>query len=127
MLKQYNSSPEEINAIPLRSLFKVEIKCPIPTAHVKVTIPSRVMDPKRSVTGETLRLVNMAIVAGTKNTPSIANKSQFGPILTFVGRSAYSTPIATSPRIAAQCGAMIILFGPDPGFGSCSPEVLDPF
>src|SRR5204863_3851393 len=99
----------------------------IPTANVKVTIPSRIKEPTLSVTGETLRLVNLAITNGSMNTPSTANKSQLGPILTFAGRSAYSTPIATRPRIAFQCGIMIILFDLDPGFGSYSPEVLDPF
>src|SRR5207244_13440047 len=68
-----------------------DLKCPIPTANVKVTIPSRIIDPMRSVTGETLRLVKVAITNGSKNTPSNANKSQLGPILTFSGRSAYST------------------------------------
>jgi hypothetical protein len=91
----------------LTSRFKVKIKCPIPTANVRVTSKSRIMDPMRSLTGETLRLINVAITKGSKNTPSTANKVQLGPILTFVGRNAYKIPITTRPRMAFQCGTML--------------------
>ena len=74
----------------LRSFFNVATICPIPITKVKVTIPSRIREPTRSVMGETLRFVKVAITNGSKNTPSIANKSQLGPKLIFVGRSAYN-------------------------------------
>src|SRR6266699_5918547 len=104
MLHPYNSSPVSSKPSPLRSFFKVEIICKIPMAITKLTIPSKIKEPTRSVTGETLRLVNTANTNGSKNTPSITNRSHLGPILTFSGRSAYSTPIATRPPIAFQCG-----------------------
>jgi hypothetical protein len=109
-------------------LFKVEIKCPIPTVKVKVTSTSRNKELILFVTGDTLPLVKVAITRRNTNAPSTATKSQLGPTLTFDGRSAYSTPMVIRARMAFQWIAPKPDFcGLAPGVCSNSPEVPAPF